>query len=784
MSKGIVTSKRRLIVCIVTVLSLCLQPFSIVHTNAMVKQPFPNPIYPTAITQGYGNIQAGRYGSDAEYIFHPTSQWTSLAADLKSGNVLFHIQLPVLHGIALDIPLEITYNSFNAGANVGVGDGWILNLQSCLQEDSQTQDVRYIHSSGAILVFSYEASTQSYSNPFGFKGILEKNPDDSFTLTMLDKNTFEFNASGQLTNVKSPQGIGYTITYSGGLPTEVVDDINPSISYTLSWNTHGILQSITDGMNQTWNLSYNTSEEQFTSLQKPDSTTSCAFSYDPNSLLTGHQDFAGFNYTIEYNATSPFPIANWETPANDTTTFQFLTASTPYAKKTEVADAENKTVHYYFGSSSGHLEKISQVSNSMESKQSIAYTPEGWIQYIRDSNNVTTEFDYDDVGHLTYQKNAPSSSGSESYEIVNTYIPANSIEGNLTSFKEKATPTIWNETIYQYNDVDAPYRASSRTNSLGETTTYDFNIAGQLVSTTSPTVNGTATTTYSYHPTSGFLSLVTYPDNNESSLQYNHNGYISQLQMFEGNSQTGTPVSSTSYSYDSTNLLIGTADAITTEQSSKNYGFNGETYSWTNQSGCTQSYTYTHIIGGSLVPMSSKDIKALPASLYSYPYGLLSMGFQSLPSTTVPTYSPNPYTATDTLDHQTTYTYLNNGYEASKTDYIGNTIQYSYDAYGNKNSIQYPDSSTTITYNNNNLPVTLTDTKEGTTSWQYNDIGQITVLDHPIMGTIQYSHSIRGDVLADEKGTYSYDLLGRKTGIDYIGGGSDTWSYTPDGFVS
>jgi YD repeat-containing protein len=785
MSKGIVLTKRHIVVSIVIILSLFLQPFSLLHTHAMEKQRSSiSTLHPSSISQGYGHSQAGRNGSDAEYIFHPTSEWTSLGADLKSGNLLFHTQLPILHGIALDIPLELTYNSFNANENSGIGNGWILNVQSCLQEDSQTQNVRYIHPSGAILLFAYQASTQSYSNPYGFKGALEKNPDDSFTLTMLDKNSYEFDTQGTLTQVKSPQGVGFSITYTSGLPTAITDDVNSSIGYTLSWNANGILQSITDGMNQTWSLSYDTSEEKLTSLQKPDQTTSCTFSYDQNSLLTGHQDFAGFDYTIEYTTTSPYPIANWKTPAGDQTTFQFLTAPTPYSKKTEVKDAEDKIVSYYFGSNSGHLEKISQIYNGVESKQSISYTQEGWIQYIRDSNDVATEFGYDDVGHVVYQKKAPPSSGSDSYEIIRTYSPPDSMDGNLVSFKEKATPMIWNETVYQYNDIEAPHLASSRINALGETTTYDYNAFGQLLSTTNPTETGTATTTYSYHPTSHFLSTITYADANESSLQYNHNGYISQIHMFEGDIQTGTPVSSVSYTYDSVNQITATSDTITNEQSSQQYGVNGETISWTSKTGCTQSFSYTQTINDTTLPMSNQDMKALPSSLYSYPYGLLSMGFQSLPEVTVPQYSPNPYTKTDALNHQTTYTYLDNGHVASKTDHIGNTVSYSYDAYYNKNAIQYPDGTTTqITYDNNNLPVTSSNPREGTITWQYNDIGQITVLDHPIQGTINYSYSIRGDVLADEHGTYSYDLIGRKTSINYVGGGNDVWTYTPDGLV-
>jgi YD repeat-containing protein len=784
MSKGIFLPKKCIFITIFTALCMCFQSFSISFAYSMDHAvSSPHILHPASITAGYGHTQAGRYGSNSEYIFHPTSQWTSILADLKSGNVLFHVQLPKLDGISLPIPLEMTYNSFNATENIGLGNGWILSYLSCLQEDSQTQNVRYIDPSGAILSFTYDAVTQSYSNPFGFKGKLQKNPDNSFTLKLLNNISYEFDTQGKLSQVKSPQGFGYSVSYANNLPVEIKDDIHSSIQYTLSWNAGGMLQSITDGMNQTWNLSYDTNEDALTSIQKPGSTQSCGFSYDTNFLLVQHLDFAGFEYDIDYSLVAPYPIASWTIPSGDTTTFQFTTASSPYAKKTEVKDAENKIVDYFFGASSSHLEKISQTNGGVESKQTISYTQQGWVSRVQDSNGINTDFTYDNVGHLISHKDAPPSAGNDYFEMVYTYFPQDSIDGKLISFKEKATPSIWNETTYQYNDVDAPNLTSGITNSLGETTTYDYNPLGQMISSTIPTKTGTATTTYQYNPTTGFLSQIIFSDGNESSFQYNHNGYVTTANQFEGSVQMGIPIAAKAYTYDSTNRITQTIDSITNDQTSHQYGSNGEILSWTSETGCTETFSYTQTIGENSVLMSNRDIKAIPMSIYANPHSILNMGFQSSPQSYVPKYSPNPYSTTNSYGHQTIHTYYDNGYSKSQTNHLGNTTTYSYDAFYNKNSIIYPDGATTqITYNNNNLPTSSTNSKKGVTSWQYNDIGRVTVENHPIKGTIQYLYSIRGDVLSDETGTYSYDLIGRKTAINYIGGGSDTWSYTPDGY--
>jgi len=104
MSKGIFLPKKCIFITIFTALCMCFQSFSISFAYSMDHAvSSPHILHPASITAGYGHTQAGRYGSNSEYIFHPTSQWTSILADLKSGNVLFHVQLPKLDGISLPI---------------------------------------------------------------------------------------------------------------------------------------------------------------------------------------------------------------------------------------------------------------------------------------------------------------------------------------------------------------------------------------------------------------------------------------------------------------------------------------------------------------------------------------------------------------------------------------------------------------------------------------------------------------------------------------------------------
>ena len=124
-------------------------------------------IYPMSLIEN-GSDSAGRKSSDAEFIFHPTSKWTTLSADLESGNFLFIVNLFELSGTSLIIPFGLTYNSFNATEDIGVGKGWMTNLHSCVFENPQTGSITYMTSSGAKLEFPYDSQNQNYTNPYGF----------------------------------------------------------------------------------------------------------------------------------------------------------------------------------------------------------------------------------------------------------------------------------------------------------------------------------------------------------------------------------------------------------------------------------------------------------------------------------------------------------------------------------------------------------------------------------------------------------------------------------------
>jgi len=72
----------------------------------------------------------------------------------------------------------------------------------------------------------------------------------------------------------------------------------------------------------------------------------------------------------------------------------------------------------------------------------------------------------------------------------------------------------------------------------------------------------------------------------------------------------------------------------------------------------------------------------------------------------------------------------------------------------------------------------------GTYTFTFNDRGEVTTVADPIKGTLSYTYNVRGDVLTAPDASFTRDILGRKTYTSYTGGSSDSFSYTPEGWLT
>jgi len=725
-----------------------------------------------------GSVYAGVKGFANEYVYYPTSRWTQMIFDLQNGGFVCQANLIQIPGTLLPLTFTLSYSSFNASLDIGMGKGWTSNLHSCLSEDSQTHDITLVTANGAKLLFDWDSTNSVYLNPKSFCGVLVKNQDDTYTLHSLSGEISTYNSAGKLTQLTARTGGQLDIGYDGsGRPITLTDDLS-SRAITLTWSTGGKLASVEDVVGNTWSFTYSQDGNHLDEIQQPSNENPnpdihTTFAYDQYHKMISQTDFEGYEYTLTYHTTGyqTGKIATHVQPTENsaTTSFTYEEDEDGYDKKTTVTDGAAHETYYWFNDASGHVEKISMGTGGSEIKTIYTYNQLGLISSLIDSYNYAKAITYDTVGHIT-EITYPSVTAGQFVQQF-SYSSA-TIDGKVMQAQDKIGTNSWATTIFEYTDQNAPYNPSSITDPLGHETTIEYNSDKQPVEITSDSTNGTKTTSMFYNPYTGDLTITSDFEGNDTTYSYNNNGFVASYQVYDGT--TGIKMlSNQTITYNALNLQTDTSDDTTDETTSQSFGANGESTGSTLESGCSTGVSYSYTIDSTsyLHPNSINGTK--PSSGISGESGCFL------------SYNPNPHSSTDSMGHTSTYSYYLDGGIHESTDYLDQTTDYTQDSFGRIDTITDPvGRELTYTYDLNSRVTEEEIEGIGTYAYIYDALGAITQITDPIKGAMTYAYSINGNLVGNPYGTYSYNSLGQKTYASYVGSSSDSWSYNPDGFLS
>ncbi|MFZ6028030.1 MAG: RHS repeat-associated core domain-containing protein, partial [Chloroflexota bacterium] len=273
----------------------------------------------------------------------------------------------------------------------------------------------------------------------------------------------------------------------------------------------------------------------------------------------------------------------------------------------------------------------------------------------------------------------------------------------------------------------------SRTDQLGQTTSYTYNGLGRITSIIDP---------------QGAAAAFTYDAN--------------------GNLLTATDAlgNSTAYAYDGKGQIITITDALG-RITTFTYDSQGNVSSSTDQLGGVTTMTYD--AAGNLIAVAD-----------------------ALGSTTAFTYDElgRQLTMTDPKGNVTSSVYDALGNRVAATDGNGNITRYEYDHRQQvTRMIDALNQITEITYlAGSKLPASLTDAKGQTTTFTYDSMGRLTGETDPLGKTITYQYDAKGNLTSRTDGagntiTYTYDALGRLLSKSFPDGTSDLFSYDAKGRV-
>ena len=587
-----------------------------------------------------------------------------------------------------------------------------------LSYDGSNNLLSSINPRGATTSYSYDANhnltslTDALGNSaswvYSGQGLLV-----SATDALGNVSSYTYDALGYPASMTDALGNSSTTNYDnvGRLLSEA-DALGRSTSYT--YDAANRLLSVTAPLGQQRSYSYDAVGNQISSTDPNGNSTT--FAYDVKDRLSSETDALGNVTSYTYDAVDN--QVSMTNGAGETTTFNYDALN----RQTATVSPLGHTTSYSYDADGNRTSMTDANGNTT----SYSYDGRNLLTSVTDALGGVVSYSYDEVGNRTSMSDANGHSTSYSYDLLDRMVASSDPLGNSSSYAFDANG---NRSSYTKPDgtlISYGYDALDRltTTSYGsETITFGYDAVSNRTSMSDPL----GTTSYSYDDLDRILQVVV-PN---GTLGYSYDLAGNRTAVSYPGSQTAT------YSYDGLNRLTTVTDW---NAASTSYSYDGASRQTAigYPNGVTASYSYD----GDGRLLSLAHTSPISGTIALATYTLDATGNRLSMQATSGTSSY----AYDDLHRLTNVTYPD-----------GETVNYSYDAMGNRSA--------------------MTSSVSGSTSYSYDAADRLLDITDG-GGTTTLSWDANGDLLSKGSTSYSFDELGRLVQVD---DGTTVTSYAYDG---
>jgi RHS repeat-associated protein len=704
------------------------------------------------------------------------------------------------------IPLQFTryYHSGSTQAR-SLGVGWTHTYDMYLS--ISPAEVTVFYPDGHAVLFPLSNGT--FVAPPGVTDTLVQNANGTYTLTTAHQVRYIFSSSGVLTAIADRDNNTTTLAYTNGLLTAVTDPGGRSLTFTydgsnrivtitdplpapntrtvrFGYDANGDLTTVTDVKGGVTTYAY--SNHQMTSLTDANGHLAVQNVYDSNGRVAEQHNALGGVTCTYYGHGPTYTSAACPGVTPAPTGNQTIVVDPRGNKTTYTTDARGRTV---------------AVQDALGDVTQYAYDANDNTVCVTDPRGNKTGYAYDGTGNLVETIDALNTDGncnlkSGGVAATFTYTPLNDIaqatdllgrltvysydaSGNLVQVAHKdASGSTVSLTCFARNsagEVTAKIESTTLTDCTGNTTSYTYDTYGNQTSVTDPRFVGqpnppqqiftydlagrmlTATnelghaTTYTYDPQNNVLTIT---DNLAHTTTKTYDAKGNLTSVTDANNHT------TRYAYDDGDHLTQVTDPLN-QITHYGYDLNGNRTSVTDANNHTTSYAYD--------ALNRLQVETDPLNRQTtYQYDAASHLSQR----------------TDARGLVTKYSYDAENRLVQVQHWNGSTpldsVSYTYDAVGNRLTLQDPTGTTSYVYDALNRPTSMTFPGNKVVAYQYDAVGNRTGITYPDNKQVTYTYDPANDLQSvtdwlNKQTVYRYDDAGKLSEIQLPNGITTTYGY-------